>query len=196
MKKLLVAIFAAVLGVASLFAGDAEDVKGVILKDMELGAQGDFMAMLALRTPDYVESGEHGTFSYEHFKWSVLMLDGRHPEEFVLTLWAISTRGTQAKPTEEQMAKIRELAANPEFLKTYQEAFPDMVAAIKADQALQLKTTKFVSVDVDGDSATVVGEYDTNASGAVKHKTATVTLRKVDGAWKICKAVSKPVRKE
>lgn len=196
MKKLLVAIFAAVLGVSSLFAGDAEDIKGVIIKDMELGAQGDFIAMLALRTPDYVAVDEYGTFNYEHLKWSILMLDGRHPEEFVLTMWVVSTRGTEARPTEEQMAKIRELAGNPEFVKSYREHIPKFVSAIKADQALQLKTNKFVRVDVDGDSATVVGEYDANASGAVRHKTATVTLRKVDGAWKICKVVSKPVQKE
>ena len=196
MKKLLVAFFAAVLGVSSLFAGDAEDIKALIIKDMELGAQGNFVEMLALRTPDYVEVNEHGTFNYEHLKWSVLMLDGDHPEEFVLTMWVISTRGTVARPTEEQMAKIRELAGNPEFVKSYREHIPKFVSGLKDDQALQLRTTKFVSVDVDGDSATVVGEYDANSSGTVRHKTGTVTLRKVDGAWKICKVVSKPVQKE
>ena len=152
MKKLFVLIFALAVGAVSLCAGDVEDVKECLIKDMALGAQGDFITTLTLRTPDYVEVNEHGTFNYEQSKWAILMLDGRHPEEFVLTVWAISTRGAEAKPSEEQMAKIRELAANREFLKSYHDSIPDLVAAVKADQELQLKTKKFVSVDVDGGS--------------------------------------------
>lgn len=196
MKKFFAVVLTAVLGISALFAGDVEDVKAVLVKDMELGAQGKFIEMLALRTPDYVEVDKHGTFNYEHFKWSILMLDGEHPEEFVLTVWALHTRGTEARPTAEQMAKIRELAGNPEFVKSYRESIPKIVSGLKDDQALQLKTTKFVSVDIDGDTATAVAEYDTKSPNGVTHKIGTAILRKVNGAWKIRKVVSKAVQKE
>ena len=188
MKKFFAAVFACVMGISSLFAGDVEDVKAVILKDMEAGAQGKFAECLPLRTPDYVEVCESGEFTYEHMRWTVLAMDGDHPEEFLLMLLVIRTNG-KLQLTPDIRARVSEAARAPEFIENYKASIGKLAAMLQADQKLQLKTTKFVSVDIDGDSATVVGEYDSNASGSIVHKTATVTLRKVNGAWKISKAV-------
>ena len=179
------------LAAAMLCAGEAENVKAVVVKDWQLAAQGKFAESLALRTPDFVEIDETGTFTYEQSRWLSLALDGEHPEEFLLTLLAGKSHGAFKAPTAEQMARIREEARKPEFLQGYKRLVPQLLASLKADQELQLKTLKFVSITVDGDAATAVIEYDSDTSGSVEHRIYTVTLRKVDGNWKICKGVVK-----
>ena len=189
MKKFLGAVLAVVLGAVSLFAGDAEDIKALLIKDLELGASGDFAGALALRTPDFVETTDLGTFTVEHTKWMILALDGKHPEEFLLLSAAIESRGAFKKPTPEQMARIREAARDPEFLQWYAKNIPVVLANIKDDCALQLKTLKFVGIKVEGDSATAVIEFDHKNPEGVRHRSGTVFLRKVDGKWMICRAV-------
>ena len=191
MKKFFAAVLTAVLGISALCAGEKEDIKALLIKDLELSAQGRFAEALALRTPDFVEIGEHGTFTYEQSRWLSLALDGEHPEEFLLTLLAVESRGEFKAPTAEQMARIREEARKPEFLQGYKELVPQLLASLKDDQALQLKTLKFVSITVDGDAAVAVIEYDSKSSKGIKHEVGTITLRKVDGSWKICKGVIK-----
>ena len=190
MKKLFAAVLTAVLGISALCAGEKEDIKSLLIKDLELSAQGRLAEALALRTPDFVESGENGDMTYEQCKWLCLGLDGEHPEEFLLTLLAAESRGEFKTPTPEQMARVRELARDPEFLQKYKELAPQLLAIFKADQEHQLKTLKFVSITVDGDRAVAVIEFDSAPPKGVKHNVGTITLRKVDGSWKICKAVS------
>ena len=191
MKKFFAAVLTAVLGISALCAGEKEDIKALLIKDLELSAQGRLAEALALRTPDFVEIDETGTFTYEQSRWMSLALDGEHPEEFLLTLLAVKSHGAFKAPTAEQMARIREEARKPEFLQGYKRLVPQLLASIKADQELQLKTLKFVSITVDGDAATAFIEYDSDTSGSVEHRICTVTLRKVDGNWKICKGVVK-----
>ena len=42
MKKFLGALLAVLLGAVSLSAGDAEDIKALLIKGLELAANGDF----------------------------------------------------------------------------------------------------------------------------------------------------------
>ena len=191
MKKFFAAVLTAVLGISALCAGEKEEVRALLIKDLELSAQGRLAEALALRTPDFVESGENGDMTYEQCKWLCLGLDGEHPEEFLLTIVAAQSRGAFKTPTPEQMARVRELARGPEFLQKYKELVPQLLAIFKADQARQLKTLKFVSITVDGGRAVAVIEYDSESPNGVKHKVGTITLRKVDGSWKICNAVLK-----
>ena len=188
MKKFFAAVFACVMGISSLFAGDAEDVKTAVLKDWQLASQGKFADVLAQRTTDYVEVNGAGIFPYEHIRWTVLALDGDHPEEFLLMMLVAQTRG-KLKLTPDMRAKIREAARVPEFIERYKKGIGEIAAMLQSDAAFQLETLKFIDIKVDGDAATVVCEFDSKASGRVVHKIETVSLRKVDGAWKISKVV-------
>ena len=188
MKKLFAAVFAFLLGASSLFAGDVEDVKAVVLKDWQLASQGKFADLLTQRTADYVEVNGERIFPYEHIRWTVLALDGKHPEEFILMMLVAQSRGN-LKLTPDMRAKISEAARSPEFIESYKNGIGKMAAMLQTDAAFQLETLKLIDIKVDGDAATVVCEFDSKASGSVVHKIETVSLRKVDGAWKICKAV-------
>lgn len=186
MKKFLAVLLVALCGAAPLFAGDAEEIKSLLIKDLELGANGDFTETLALRTPDFVEITDFGTFTIEHFRWMILSLDGKHPEEFMLLSAAAGNRGVL---TPEMRARIREASRDPKALREYAEIVPGLLANIKADCALQLKTFKIIDIKINGDSATTAVEYDAKTPDGIKHCSGTISLRRVDGKWMICKVV-------
>ena len=188
MKKLFLSLLVALCGVVPLFADDAEEIRALLIKDLELGVNGDFMGTLALRTPDFVETTELGTFSIEHTRWMALSLDGKHPEEFLLLSAAVVNRGAL---TPEMMARIREAARDPSFLREYAKIIPELFANIKADAALQLKTLKIIGVKVDGDSAIAVVEYDDKIPEGIRHRSGTIYLRKVNGTWMFYRSVRK-----
>ena len=190
MKKFLGAVLAVMLGAVSLFAGDAEEIKALLIKDLELGARGDFQGALSLRTPDFVEVSSDGTVTLEQCRWLFLALDGEHPEEFFLTALVHESRGEFKAPTAEQMMRIRAVTRDPDFLREYKAESAKMLEGFKADQALQLKTLKIVGIEVDGDSATARVEFDSKPPrGGIEHTFGTISLRRVDGKWMICKAV-------
>ena len=189
MKKLFGAVLAVLLGAVSLFAGDAEEIKALLIKDLELGARGDFMGSLALRTPDCVEVSPENTLNYQQGKWISLALDGEHPVEFFLAALALGSHGEFKTPTAEQLVRIRAVTSDPDFLREYKAEAAKMLAAFKADQALQLKTLKIVGIEVDGDAATAHIELDANTQKGIRHYAGTISLRKVDGKWMYCKSV-------
>ncbi len=188
MKKLFAALLVALCGAVPLFAGDAEEIRALLIKDLELVVNGDFTGTLALRTPDFVETIELGTFTIEHSRWMALSLDGKHPEEFLLLSAAVGNRGAL---TPEMMARIREAAHDPRFLREYAEIVPGLLANIKADAALQLKTLKIIGIKVDGDSAIAVVEYDDKIPEGIRHRSGTISLRKINGTWMFYRSVSK-----
>lgn len=188
MKKFLAVLLVALCGAASLFADDVADVKSVFLKECEFAATGDFIATLSLRTPDFVEVNEFGTFDYAQTKWMLLALDGKHPEEFALMLMATETRGRKFSP--EMLDLIREKGRDPEFVRRYEMAITDLTAKLKADARHEFKTLKFKSVKVDGDSAVAVIEYDSLITG---HRVSVVRLRRENGVWRFCRIGGKPV---
>ena len=188
MKKFLVSLLVALFGAVSLFAGDTEEIKTLLIRDFELGANGDFTGQLALRTPDFVETTDLGTFTNEHTRWMILALDGKHPEEFLLLSAAVENRGAL---TPEMRAWSRELARDPEVLREYAKIVPGVLANIKADAALQLKTFSLIGIKVDGDSATAVVEYDEKNPDGIKHRSSTISLRKVNGKWLMYRCIVK-----
>ena len=191
MKKFLLALLVALCG--TLFADDVADVKAVIVKDYELAMKGDSLQVLALFAPDFQETGTTGvTINYEQYKWFILLLDGKHPEEFLL--WFVSTGENEgAMLSADQIARVRQMARDPEFIKIYEANTRNVIAWLKARAALCLKTLEFVSVKVDGDKAVAVVEFDEKdlKSGAVKREIETLFLRKVDGVWLFYRIVTK-----
>ena len=192
MKKFFAALLVALFGAAPLFADDVADVKATIVRDNELQKAGDFAGKLELYAPDYLETDSKGLkTNYEQAKWLMLALDGKHPKECLLVFATVQLKGAEIPA--EMMARIDEMARNPEFIKRYEATIPAVVAMIKAEADLGLKTLKFTSVKVDGDKAVAVAEYDSKdpASGEIKHKIATVSLRKTDGKWMFYRSVIK-----
>ena len=191
MKKFLVSLLVAALGTMSLFAGDAENVKAVIIRDCELTKNGDFAASLALRTRDYRGNDSRGvTFNYEQTKWMLLALDGRHPEEFWLFLYAVKNHG--AMPPEDQRPRMHRLAHTPKYVELYEKTWPELAAAAKAAAESELKTIKFIDVKISGNNAVVVFEYAIeDESGVLKTNIDTVSMRKVDGKWLMYQTVTK-----
>ena len=192
MKKFFAALLVALFGAMSLFADDAADVKAVIVRDFELTIKGDFAGKFAAYAPDYLETDSDGmTINYEQAKWVVLMLDGKHPKEFLLVMATVELKGAAIPP--EMMARIDEVVRNPEFVKQYEEAIPVVVAMLKEEAAFELKSLNFISVNVNGNEAVVVDEYDSKdaKSGEIKHKVCTASLRKVDGKWMIYRSIAK-----
>ena len=170
---------------------DVADIKAVILKDAEFGVKGDFAEKLALYAPDYVQIHPDGTScNYEFIKWLLVAFDGKHPEEFMLAGATMEHNGVM--PSAELRAEIRKAARDPGFIKRYEAICPAFFSAAQTKVALRLKTQKFVSVQVDGDQATVVIEYDTkDENGAVRHEMATCSLRRVNGKWIFYRIVRK-----
>ncbi|MBP5530843.1 MAG: hypothetical protein J6Y54_02280 [Lentisphaeria bacterium] len=65
---------------------DVAEVKRVLVKDLELTAEGKFREIPALRTPDFVEESHGSTSTLEQMEWLTTALDGKHPEEFALLM--------------------------------------------------------------------------------------------------------------
>lgn len=183
MKKFLAALLVALCGFVSLFADDIADVKAVIVKDCELAAEGDFLGAAARWMPDYREISSEGTFTYAQAQRAFVSLDGKHPEEFLLTT-AMVKNGVEPNP--DLAEGIHLLAQEPDFLKDYPIRAKRMADMIKAAAALELKTTKFVDIKVNEDKATAVLTYR-HINGGTRRE--TLSLRKIDGAWRISRRV-------
>ena len=118
MKIIPSVVLAVMLGASTLFAGDEENAKAVVVKDWQLAAAGKFAECLALRTPDFTEKNDDGpTRNYEQTKWQLTSLDGKHPEEFMLFLMTLNGAKIQA----EMMPQIREKASDPKFVQYYKK---------------------------------------------------------------------------
>ena len=192
MRKFFAALLVALFGAVPLFADDVADVKATVVRELELSKAGDFAGKLALYAPDYLETAPDGmTVNYEQAKLLMQAFDGKHPKSFLLIAAMDHLKGAEIPP--DMMARIDEMARNPEFVKQYEMAVPTAVAMLKAESDLQLKTLKFISVKVDGGEAVAVVEYDSKnpASDEIKHKIATVSLRKTGGKWLFYRSVIK-----
>ena len=186
MKKIALLFLFLFAGVSSLFAGEAA-VKQAIINDVKLCAEGKLMESVKYHTKDYVntdlDKGEK--LYYNDILLMATALDGKHPEEFMLMLFRVQSGKA---PTPEQDKELRKAAQSEQF-KTAYPRLCDMINSV-AEQACkhQLKTLKFIKVDVKGNLATAVTEYETldiadkTLSKKIR-KTTTHKLRKVNGIW-------------
>ena len=186
MKKFIVSLLVILCGVVPLFADDVDDIKAVIVKDCELAAKGDFLGAAARWTPDYQEVNPEVTLSYAQVKRSFLALDGKHPEEFLITYY-MHARGREPNPQE--MEEIRKDLRDPEFATAYPIEAKEFAEQLKRSAARQLETMKFVSVKVDCDRATAVLKYRQAMGGREIPVRETLSLRKIDGEWRIARRV-------
>ena len=206
MKKFFAVLLLALCGAVSLFAADVADaaeaariakaaevaeVRAAVAKEFELGAKGDFAGVLALYAPDYRQTTRNGgTYNYVQVGWLFLALDGKHPAEF--WLFACSALYEGAMPSAEEQAKMRAMAQTPNGIDAYEKTLPGLVAEVRAEAALGLRTLKFASVEVDGNEAVAVIEYDSKReNGAIKTEIGTINLRRIGGDWKFYRCVYK-----
>lgn len=197
MKKIALLFLFLFAGVTSLFAGEAA-VKQAIINDIKLAIEGKLMESVKSHTKDYVntdlDKGEK--LSYNDILLMATALDGKHPEEFTLMMFRIQAGKA---PTPEQERELRKAAQNEQF-KTAYPRLCDMINSV-AGQACkhQLNTLKFIKVDVKGNLATAVTEYeildvaDKTLSKKIR-KTTTHKLRKVNGVWMFCEQTVKRIK--
>ena len=197
MKKIALLFLCLFAGVTSLFAGEAA-VKQTIINELKLCAAGDIKATLKYYTKDFVvtdlDDGEK--LSYREIELMATAMDGKHPEEFVLVAFQIQSG---KKPTPEQEKQLRAMAHSAQVKAEYPKLCKDFIAYTKKSSKIELKTLKFVKVDVKGNQATVVGEYETldsedrTMTKRIK-KVATRKLRKVNGVWMFCEQTVKKIK--
>ena len=190
MKRFFAVLLVILAGAMPLRADDAVDVKAVILKEWTIFAKGDFAEALPLFTKDY-RGFFKGKVGYEQMKWMFLGLDGKHPEEFYLFVgWSFKVEfegGTELTPgeMEECRTSAREAMKNPQSLKKYERDAAGMNANFRKWAEAVLKTHKFISLKVDGDSAVAEFEYNPEENGRGS-KSCFVRLRRENGVWRIC----------
>ena len=197
MKKIALLFVFLFAGVTSLFAGEAA-VKQTIIRDIKLAVEGKLVESVKSHTKDYVctdlDKGEK--LSYNDILLMATALDGKHPEEFILMIF----RAQSGKaPTPQQEQNLRKAAQSEQF-KTAYPRLCDMINSI-AKQAgqLELKSLKFIKVDVKGNLATAVTEYETldaadKTLSTKIRKTATYKLRKVNGIWMFYEQTAKRIK--
>lgn len=190
MKKFFAVLLVILAGALPLRADDADDVKAVILKEWTLFAKGDFAEALPLLTQDYRGSFK-GKVDYERSKWMFLGMDGKHPEEFYLFVaYAFKVGlygGTELTPEEMEKCRTdtRNAMKNPGSVKKYEKDAAEMNARFRKWAENILKTHKFISVKVDGDSAVAEFECKFEDNGGFSESVA-VRLRRENGVWRIC----------
>ena len=191
MKKFFAALLVALFGAVPLFADDVADVKAVIVKQWELAAKGEFAGKLKLLAPDYRETDPEGTtLDYGQIRILLLGSTEEHPEEFWLMLYMV--KNDFQMPPEDQLTRMKELARTPKYVKLYKKTLPELVAMEKARAAAELKTLKFTSVKVKGNYASAAVWYDfTGQNGAIQPQTQLISLRRIDGEWRIFRLVVK-----
>ena len=194
MKKLFAALLVALCGAVSLCADDIADVKAVIFKNNELQARHDFKALPALYSRRYrqIDAAGGECCDYVMLKLLIVAMDGRHPEEF-LQFMAMQANGGRL-PSPETMARISQMASDPKVVREYRAALVKLLAYSDKEAAAWRKTVRFVRCEVRGDLATVVEEYDgyDPESGAAKHKSVTVVLRRENGVWRYFREIDEP----
>jgi hypothetical protein len=190
MKKFFAVLLVILAGAMPLRADDAADVKAVILKSWTLFAKGDFAEALPLFTKDY-RGSYRGKVGYEQAKWMFLGMDGKHPEEFYLFVgWAFKLEcygGTELTPeeVEECRTEARKAMKDPRSVKKYEKDAAEMNAGFRKWAENMLKTHKFISVKVNGDSAVAEFECKFEDNGGFS-KSGSVRLRRENGVWRIC----------
>ena len=186
MKKLLLSLFTLILGLTSLLADEAA-VKETIIRDIKLPIEGKFAETLKYYTPDIVsiDMDQNRKLYYKDILLMSKGMDGKHPEEFMLMVFKARS---MKDPDPNQEKAIREYAKTEKFLLTYPRVCDMMTSYVKQACEIELKTMKFIKVEIKGDLATVVTEYESlevakKELNVTVKKTSTHKLRKVNGVW-------------
>ena len=179
MKKIFLTLMIAMLGMLTLVADDVDDIKAAIIRSRELATKGDPAGAAAFITPDYKENIAGTDINFELIKMMILALDGKHQTECFLFIHALSNKGEMPSATWEKI--IRETANQQQ--KEYEKFLTEFPQKLKSPWVQKSESLDFLSVCVNGDSASVLLNY--LLGGEDRYE--TISLRKIDGKWKICR---------
>ena len=196
MKKLLLTLFTLTLSLTSLFANEAA-VKETISRDIKLAIDGKFAETLRYYTPDIVsiDMDQKRKLYYKDILLMSKGMDGKHPEEFMLMVFKARS---MKDPDPKQEKAIRAYARTEQFQLAYPRLCDMMTSFVKQASEIELKTMKFIKVEIRGDLATVVVEYESlevakKELNVTIKRTSTHKLRKVNGVWKFYERSSKKI---
>ena len=116
MKKVIFSFVAVYLSIAAAFAGE-NAVKQCVIRCYELCRDGNFSEMLALYTNDFSSTNaKTRKITRKDIETMILMLDGKHAEEFLLFIFKART-GKDLTPEEEK--QMRALAGTEQIKLIY-----------------------------------------------------------------------------
>ena len=197
MKKLLYALFSLIFCLTSLFANEAA-VKETIIRDIKFAADGKFAETLKYYTQDVVSINldENRKLYYKDILLMTKAMDGNHPEEFILMVYKAQS---DKDPDPKQEKTLRAYARTEQFQLGYPKLCDMMVSIVKQASEIELKTIKFIKVEIKGNLATVITEYESldvtkKELNTTNRKTSTCKLRKVNGVWMFYERSSKKVK--
>ena len=126
----------------------------------------------------------------------VKALDGKHPEEFIIMVYKARNK---IDPDPEAEKSLREYARKEQFRLAYPKLCNMMLPLMKKAGEIELKSIKFIKVEINNNLATVVTEYETldtakPEQGITIRKTETAKLRKVNGVWKFYERATKKLK--
>ncbi len=192
MKKMILAVVLAFCSAFALFAGDAEDVKNVILQTAKDAAALKWERVLSHYTEDCKIVDSNGdTSAPADLKEMMILIDGSHPYEF--SLFAYKQNEGQ-EPNAEAKKLLKETSRTQEFLADYKNICTFFKDKMKKCAELELKTTKFLDVKVNGALATVTytaQSFKDLESDEIITEITVSKLKKVNGVWKIYEEVDK-----
>ena len=196
MKKVLLALFTLALCFSSLFANEAA-VKQAIIRNIKQMSQGKFAESLSSYTTDFVgiDLDKNEKTYYKDEVLAAKAMDGNHPLEFMVVVYRIENG---KEPNAQELKALRAMTQTAEFKKEYSNICKYIVDRAKKLGELELKTIKFISVKVDGNTAIAITEYkaydssDTDLKSIVQ-KRQTIKLRKVNGVWKFYETATKKI---
>lgn len=196
MKKLMLAVVTALLTVSALFAGEANEIKKTVLRDIEFSRTGKLIESLKYYTGDVslVSNGE--VMHYDMMKTMALALDGKHPEEFLHLLHMVQTKKA---PTPEQKKQLNEVAKDEQFRAAYSFLCRKILSLSKKSAELEAKSINFTNVKVQGSKAFASYSYtalDPKDLNGIKQDKRSVNaeFRKENGIWKFSKVKSVSVK--
>ena len=194
MKKLLLTLFILSLSLTSLYANESA-VKQTIIRDIKLSAECKFTEALQYYTKDTVsiDIDQNRKLYYKDMLLMAKAMDGKHPEEFIIMVYN-ARHMKDPDPNEEKT--LREYARTEQFRIAYPKLCGLMLPIMKKAGEIELKSIKFIKVEIKNNLATVVAEYESpdvakSALNVMVRKTTTAKLRKENGVWKFYERTTK-----
>lgn len=189
MKKLFAAIITAFLAISCVFADESTEVKQIVIRDFEYTGDCNFSKMLEAYSKDYIEIDVNGVrFTYHD---CVLMRDFFEKGNTDAFLYLMVKVELGRDPNAQEKRDLQKYAKTLEAKAAAKEARTDMKDIFKKCASLNLKTLKFIDLDIsDENYARVIVDYsdyveDDETMTKTKKVREIFDLRKENGVWKI-----------
>ena len=167
-------------------------MKNVILQTAKDAAALKWERVLSHYTEDCKIVDSNGdTSAPADLKEMMILIDGSHPYEFALFAYK---QNEGQEPNAEAKKLLKETSRTQEFLAEYKNICTFFKDKMKKCAELELKTTKFLDVKVNGALATVTytaQSFKDLESDEIITEITVSKLKKVNGVWKIYEEVDK-----